>query len=202
MELKFLNLPLCQIYIKTITIIIYIYIYIYILYIYICMYVYIYTYTCISIYPYICTYIYVHYICNHENNFFHDCIYILHIKRKNRNTASCFSGFFNQFSFQQFKTKVKCDYVENKRKLTFQSRYCHCLYQLKVFQYFERLGNVSNLISRKQFTILGTKKTHENDVALNAWDVLKNVVSIYPQKSLSIYSQTQTFSFSKTKSRV
>ena len=24
-------------------------------------------------------YIYIHYICNHENNFFHDCIYIINI---------------------------------------------------------------------------------------------------------------------------
>ena len=43
--------------------------------------------------------------------------YILH--RKNRKTASCFSGFFNQLYFQQFETKVKCNYVENKRTLTF-----------------------------------------------------------------------------------
>ena len=91
-------------------------------------------------------------------NCFHDCIQIyIHInifkEKIERKTASCFSGFCNYLHFQQFKTKVKCNYFESKRALTFKSRYCHCLYRLKVFQYFGRLGSVSNLISRRAFTV-------------------------------------------------
>ena len=81
-------------------------------------------------------------------------IYIDIFKEKiERKTASYLSGFCNYLHFQQFKTKVKCNYVESKRTLTFKSRYCHCLYRLKVFQYFGRLGSVSNLISRRAFTV-------------------------------------------------
>ena len=105
------------IYIYTLT---YIYIHIYAcmhIYIYVCVCVHIYIY--IYIYMYIYIYITLHYICNHENNYFHDFIYITYLKKKNRKIASCFSGFFYQLHFQQFKTKIKCDYVENKRTLTF-----------------------------------------------------------------------------------
>ena len=131
------------------------------IYIYICMYAYVCVCVCLCayIYIYIYTYIYIyiyitlHYICNHENNYFHDSIYITYLKKKNRKIASCFSGFFYQLHFQQFKTKVKCYYVENKRTLT-----CHVIvtvFILLVFRYFGRPGKVSNLNSRKVFTVLG-----------------------------------------------
>ena len=132
------------------------------IYIYICMYAYVCVCVCLCAYIYIYIYIYIHiyiyiyYITLHMQSWkqLFSWFYIYYVfKEKNRKIASCFSGFFYQLHFQQFKTKVKCYYVENKRTLT-----CHVIvtvFILLVFRYFGRPGKVSNLNSRKVFTVLG-----------------------------------------------
>ena len=128
---------------------VYKYMYIYV-YIYICIYIYIY----IHIHIYINIYLYTLHMQSWKQFFSRLYIHITYLNKKQKYRIMLFR-IFNQLHFQQFKAKVKRDYVENKSTLTFQSRYCHCLYRIKVFQYFERFGNVSNLILRKEFTVLG-----------------------------------------------
>ena len=137
------------------------------IYIYICMYAYVCVCVCVCVCVHIYIYIYIYVTQTYV--YIYICIYTLHmqswkqlflwlhiyyiIKEKHRKIASCFSGFFYQLHFQQFKTKVKCYYVENKRTLT-----CHVIvtvFILLVFRYFGRPGKVSNLNSRKVFTVLG-----------------------------------------------
>ena len=97
------------------------------IYIYICMYAYVCVcvcvcvFVCIYIYIYTHIYIYIYYITLHMQSWkqLFSWFYIYYVfKEKNRKIASCFSGFFYQLHFQQFKT-IKYDYAENKRTLTF-----------------------------------------------------------------------------------
>ena len=57
------------------------------------------------IHIHIYTYIYIHYICNHENNSFHDCTYILHIQRKIEILHHAFQDFLISSIFSNLKQK-------------------------------------------------------------------------------------------------
>ena len=65
--------------------------------------IYIYIYVCIYIYIYV--YIYTHYIRSHENNYFHDCIYITYLKKNIERSYHAFSDFLISCIFSISKQK-------------------------------------------------------------------------------------------------